>query len=117
MNWTLHSTNLSSSVAKDIKVSISGPAENISVSALSGDSSHAGIYNFEAIGYLPDGTTTSFIFDLEIGCSNPTISAPSHDASKTAELGSSTPDSYDVGAFTVSPSACTVTYSTSVTSS
>ena len=55
----------------------------------------------EAVGFLPDGTTTSFTFDLDIGCNNPTISAPTHDSDKTTELGSITSDSYDVGAFSV----------------
>ena len=93
INWKLESmegasSTLSQYIVQWIKVTISGPNSSISVKALPGGESFAGTYPLTAKGYLPDGTTTEFSFDLDVGCDNPTITAPSsYETVKTATLG------------------------------
>ena len=82
------SSTLNQHVVQWIKVTISGPNSSISVKAIQGGENFAGTYPLTAKGYLPDGSTTEFSFDLDIGCDSPTITAPSsYDTVKTATLG------------------------------
>ena len=73
--------------AQWIKISISSTQSKISVKAVSGGEAYAGTYAITAKGFLPDGSTTEFTFDIDIGCDDVTINIPTTDSVKTATLG------------------------------
>ena len=112
-NWSIGTPSSFSDQSKYISISINGFNNGITVAALTGGEAYAGSFTFSAVGILPDDTSTTFDFKLDIHCANPVITPPVFTAVKSQVLGE-TADSYYLDAFTWTPSACDITYETRV---
>ena len=99
---------------KEFKIAIDGINNIITAEGLSGSGSSS--YTYTAYYTSPDGYQGSFQFTIPVGntssCSNPTLTPPAYDTSKTYIVGGSL-DQYEVPVFTVNPPGCTITYSAS----
>ena len=77
MNWWLDTDSvLTDAQSEHLKLTIDGPNNQIRIMPESTGTS-GGTFTFTAYATLPDNTDLPFSFDLTVGCSNPTLTAPS----------------------------------------